>query len=118
MEIAEDVQYAIAEHDGFPDLVEDMLDALGKGFSVIEIDWKKTVQTWTPQEFIFRDPRFFRFDRETGREIRLIDERDVVDGVELQPFKFIRHKAKLKSGLAARGGLARLVAFRLDMQGV
>ena len=101
----------IAEHDGFPDLVEDMLDALGKGFSVVEIDWKKTARVWTPQEFIFRDPRFFKFDRDTGREIRLIDERDIVDGIALEPFKFIRHKAKIKSGIAARGGLARLVAF-------
>ena len=109
--IADAVRDNIAEHDGFPDLVEDMLDALGKGFSVVEIDWKKTARVWTPQEFIFRDPRFFKFDRDTGREIRLIDERDIVDGIALEPFKFIRHKAKIKSGIAARGGLARLVAF-------
>jgi phage gp29-like protein len=34
-----------------------------------------------------------------------------VFGLALQPFKWISHKAKLKSGLPIRGGLARLVAF-------
>ncbi len=111
VDIAKAVEQHIAEHSGFSDLVEDMLDALGKGFSAIEIDWKKTAQEWTPQEFIYRDPRFFKFDRDTGRELRLIDEADMVDGIALEPFKFISHRAKIKSGLAARGGLARLAAF-------
>ncbi len=111
VKIADAVREHIAEHHGFTDLVEDMLDALGKGFSQIEIQWGKGKRDWWIEEFIYRDPRFFMFDRETGREVRLIDESNMVDGVPLEPFKWISHKAKLKSGLAARGGLARLVAF-------
>ena len=88
-----------------------MLDALGKGFSQIELIWGRGKRTWWIEEFIHRDPRFFMFDRDTGREVRLIDERDMVDGLALEPFKWISHKAKLKSGLVGRGGLARLVAF-------
>lgn len=110
-EIAAAVARDIAEHDGFSDLVEDMLDALGKGFSVVEITWARTASRWTPAEFIYRDPRFFTFDRESGRELRLRDEADMLDGVPLEPFKFIRHFAKLKSGMPFRAGLARLVAF-------
>lgn len=109
--IADAVKEHIAEHDGFSDLVEDMLDALGKGFSQTEIIWDKGKRTWNFEEFIHRDPRFFTFDRDTGREVRLIDEDDMVNGIELEPFKWISHKAKLKSGLTGRGGLARLVAF-------
>ncbi|MCW8843579.1 MAG: DUF935 domain-containing protein, partial [Rhodobacteraceae bacterium] len=109
--IAAAVQEHIVEHDGFADLIEDMLDALGKGFSVMEIDWDRSAREWSPGEFIYRTPRFFRFDRETGREIRLIDEADMLDGVPLAPFKFITHRAKLKSGLACRSGLARVSAF-------
>jgi phage gp29-like protein len=110
-EIAAAVQEHIAEHDGFSDLVEDLLDALGKSFSVVEIDWKKTSSLWTFNEFVHVDPRFFVFDRETGRKIRLKDAADPVNGIDLEPFKFITHRAKLKSGLTYRGGLARFVAF-------
>lgn len=109
--IADAVREHIAEHDGFSDLVEDMLDALGKGFSQVELVWGRSKQTWWIDEFVHRDPRFFMFDRETGREVRLIDERDMLNGVPLEPFKWISHKAKIKSGLVGRGGLARLVAF-------
>lgn len=111
VKIADDVRTNLAEHDGFADLVEDMLDALGKGFSQIELAWSRGKKAWWIDEFIHRDPRFFKFDRETGREVRLIDERDMVDGLPLDPFKWVSHKAKLKSGLVGRGGLARLVAF-------
>lgn len=109
--IAEAVRENIAEHDGFPDLVEDMLDALGKGFSVTEINWHRSSREWVPDSFEHRPARFFTVDRETGSELRLLDEADRLNGVELEPFKFVVHKAKLKSGLAFRGGIARVVAF-------
>lgn len=111
IKIADDVREHLALHDGFPDLIEDMLDALGKGFSQIELIWGKGKTSWWIDEFAWRDPRFFQFDRDTGLKIRLIDEGDMVDGVPLDPYKWINHRAKLKSGLPARGGLARLVAF-------
>ena len=111
VEIAEAVREEIAEHPGFADMVEDLLDALGKGFSVVEIDWARSASRWTPARFDHRDPRFFVFDRETRRELRLLDEAGPVDGVPLEPFKFICHRARMKSGLTFRGGLARVVAF-------
>jgi phage gp29-like protein len=110
-DIAKDVRENIAEHDGFADLVEDMLDALGKGYSQTEIIWKRSSQKWRIERFDHIDPRFFVFDRETGQEIRLLDEQEPVHGVPLVPYKWISHRAKLKSGLVFRGGLARLVAF-------
>lgn len=111
VKIADAVREKLAEHEGFADLIEDMLDALGKGFSQTELIWDRSKTEWWINEFVHRDPRFFQFDRETGREIRLVDEADMVDGVQLDPFKWISHRAKLKSGLTIRGGLARLVAF-------
>lgn len=110
-EIAEAVTRWIAEHEGFPGLVEDLLDSLAKGFSVVEIDWRTDREAWAPAGFIWRPQRFFQFDRETGRELRLRDEADAVNGVPLRLHKFVRHTAKLKSGHAFRGGLARVVAF-------
>lgn len=110
-EIADAVIARIVEHDGFSGLVEDLMDAVGKGFSVVEIDWQTDRTFWLPRAFIWRPQRFFQPDLETGREIRLRDDADRTQGVPLAAHKFICHTAKLKSGHAFRGGLARLVAF-------
>lgn len=110
-EIADAVQAHIAEAEAFPDLVEDLLDALGKSFSVVELDWLRGPKLWSFRGFTHRDPRHFLFDRETGQEIRLLDEADPVDGVPLEPAKFAVHRSRIKSGLTYRGGLARVVAF-------
>lgn len=109
--VAGAVREAIAGHDGFPNLVEDLLDALGKGVAVVEIDWRRTARSWWPEEFHHRPLAFFRWDRETGEELRLLDDDAPVDGRPLEPFKFLVHQARLKSGHPARAGLARLVAF-------
>ncbi|WP_151720209.1 DUF935 domain-containing protein [Gemmobacter serpentinus] len=109
--IADAVQREIAEHDGFPDMVEDLLDALGKSFSVVELDWLREGRGWSFAEFIRRDQRHFTFDRATGRELRMLDEAAPVDGLTLEPAKFAIHRARIKSGLTYRGGLARVVSF-------
>lgn len=111
VKIADAVREAIAESDEFPDLVEDLLDGLGKGYSCVEIDWDATAKSWTPVRYRHRDPRFFRFDRETLSELRLLTDDAPVDGVELPPFKFLTHYPRLKTGIPLRGGIARLAAF-------
>ncbi|PTE20235.1 DUF935 domain-containing protein [Cereibacter changlensis JA139] len=110
-EIAEAVEAHIAEHDGFPDLVEDMLDSLGKGFSVVEIHWAADKSRWWPELFERVEPRWLTYDRDTGRELRLRSDSSPIEGIPLAPGHFIRHEARLKSGLAFRNGLARVVAF-------
>lgn len=109
--IAEAVREGIAEHDQFPDLVEDLLDAVGKGYAVVEIDWAKSATDWAIRGWTWRDPRHFVWDRDTGTELRLLTEREAGTGEALEPYKFAVHRPKLKSGLALRGGIARLVAF-------
>lgn len=86
----------------------DLLDGLGKGFSVCEIMWDRTSARWVPEEYKWRDPRFFQFDREQGAELRLRDNENTSDGLPLQPYKFIQHRPRLKTGLTIRSGLARL----------
>ena len=109
--IADEVRAQIAEHDGFPGLIEDVLDALGKGFSVTEILWRPAGNRWEIEGFELVDPRWFTYDRELGREVRLKDESDLLNGIPLEPGHFILHEARLKSGLPFRGGLARVAAF-------
>lgn len=89
----------------------DLLDGLGKSFSVSEIMWDRSERQWRPVDLVHCDPRWFLFDRETGRELRLRDAQDTFNGIPLQSFKFVVHKPKLKSGLPIRNGLARIAAF-------
>lgn len=101
---------ALIEAPCFEDLQFHQLDAIAKGYAVSEIIWDTTGPRWTPARYEERDPRWFQWDRETGRQLRL-KETGALDGVELPANKFAVHLALRKSGLPARGGLARLVAF-------
>jgi phage gp29-like protein len=109
MEIAEAVR-RLVEAPEFVELVEDLLDALGKGFSVSEIIWQTGSDLWKPVGYKHRDPRWFKFDYEHGEELRLkVEGSD--KGVPLDPYKFIVHYPRLRSGLKIRGGLARLACW-------
>lgn len=94
----------------FGEVQADLTDAMGKGYAVSEIIWDRSGKTWNPERFEPRDQRFFQFDRETGRELRLLDEADPINGIALAPYKFIVHLPRIRSGLPIRGGLARLAA--------
>ncbi len=86
----------------------DILDAVGKGFSITEIMWDMSEKQWMPQELRLVDPRFFDFDQAT-RRIPLLK---AADGLRpLDPFKFIRTEIKAKSGLPIRSGIARGAAW-------
>jgi phage gp29-like protein len=109
--IAQAVREAIVEDECFEDLLTGCLDALGKGWAAVEIAWDTGGALWRPASYEWRDPRWFRWDRETGQQLRLIDETDTVFGIELPPNRFAVHLPKLKMGLPVRGGLARLAAW-------
>jgi phage gp29-like protein len=47
----------------------DVLDAVGKGFSVTEIMWDTAGREWFPAQLKWRDPRWFAFDWISGEEI-------------------------------------------------
>ncbi|MDH4122384.1 MAG: DUF935 domain-containing protein [Deltaproteobacteria bacterium] len=100
----------IISNPAFGNLEMDLLDALGKGFSVVEIIWSTSAKKFTPVQYIWRDPRHFVYDRETGKELRL-RRFGRFEGDPLPPFKFLIHQPNLKAGLPIRGGLARLAAW-------
>lgn len=94
----------------FPDVVEDLLDGLGKGYSAVEIMWAEMNGLWKPAAYVWRDPKYFTFDYISRSEVRL-QALGTVDGDPLPPGKFIVHKPKLKSGIPIRGGFARFAAW-------
>lgn len=86
----------------------DMLDAIGKGISVMEVDWQFNGKHMLPRDLIWRTPRWFTFDLNDGETVLL---REGVGGVPLIPHKFIVHRHKTKSGLTIRSGIARVACW-------
>lgn len=86
----------------------DIMDAVGKGYSAVEMLWDTRPGLWQPQELKWRDPRWFEFDRINGETLKL---RGMGEPELLDAGKFIVHFHKAKSGLPIRGGLARVVAW-------
>lgn len=110
-EIADAVKEELIDRPDFPDLVGHQLDALGKGYAVSEIIWDQTAaRRWEIAEFIEKDPRLFHFDRETRSRLRVRMQSDH-EGRAPDPYKLIYHAPKLKSGLPARNGLARIAMW-------
>ncbi len=108
-EIADAVR-TLTESPHFVDMLDDCLDALGKGVSVVEIIWDTSGAQWTPESYIWQDPRHFHFDRLRRRDLRIKVPGDP-DGLPLAAGKFITHFPRLKSGIPARSGLARIAAW-------
>lgn len=90
------------------DALFDMLDAIGKGFSVLEIDWDTSPRRVQPAALEYRPARWFNFDRTDGETILL---REGATGQPLTPHKFVVHRHKAKSGLTIRSGLARIASW-------
>lgn len=86
----------------------DILDALGKGFSVHEIDWRTEPGMIVPERFIYRPQRWFALDKADGETVLL---REGVTRQALAPHKFFVHRHPSKSGTLIRSGLARLASW-------
>lgn len=111
IDLADAVRRDIVDRPEFTPMLYDALDAIAKGYAAIEILWDTAAAPWRPAAYRWRDPRWFRYDRAAGVELRLLDDADPVDGVELDASKWIVHEPQLKSGLAVRGGLALPIAY-------
>lgn len=107
-QVAADLVRELVERDTFADEVIDILDALGKGFSVTEIMWDTSERQWRVDRLEWRDPRYFRFDPTTLSTPLL---REAGSDEPLAPAGYVTHVAKVKSGLPIRGGLARAAAW-------
>ncbi|MGD2174994.1 MAG: DUF935 family protein [Candidatus Brocadiaceae bacterium] len=82
----------------------DLLDAIPKGFSVLEIDWQTERRRWRPARLIWRPQRWFR-TAEDGETLLLRAESG--EGQELNPLNFLIHRVRARSGFCARTSLLR-----------
>ncbi len=86
----------------------DVLDGLGKGYSVSEIIWESANGGFVPAEIKWRNQRDFEVDWEDGETLWL---RTNAGFASLYPHKFLVHKHRLKSGNPVRSSLTRAVCW-------
>lgn len=106
--IAEELEGLVREAD-FRTLLFDCLDGISKGFSCSEITWEASARQWWPK-FEHRPAHFFRLDRNTARELRLVDLEQSENGLELRPYKWVTHVPRTMSAHPLMTGLARPVS--------
>ncbi|MBM4285819.1 MAG: DUF935 domain-containing protein [Deltaproteobacteria bacterium] len=107
--IAEEVGelvYAIPNVEG---AFLDLLDAVGKGFALVEVMWETTrgrsrvvELKWVPQK---------RLTFVDGMQPRLLTSASDWEGVEFTPWKVIYHRYKARSGHDTRSGVLRVVGY-------
>ncbi|MDT4803234.1 hypothetical protein FQZ97_359750 [compost metagenome] len=95
--------------DDFEDVVFDITDAIGKGFVCLEYDgWQRVGGDWLPKAILHRPQSWFQLHRGNRQEIRL---RGSAGGEALQPFGWITHTHKAKSGYLERSALFRVLVW-------
>ena len=82
--------------NGFEDLLMDLADGIGHGFSACEIEWDYRHGLHLPAAFHFRPQSWFQVLREDRNRLRLRNGKP--DGEELWPFGWIVHTHRSRSG--------------------
>lgn len=93
------------ERDDLDSIIFDIMDAVGKGYSMTEVIWETSAKQWMPKILERADQRYFSVSKDDGHTLKLL--RDANQEVDLEPFKFIPHFAPAKSGSFVRGGVLR-----------
>lgn len=89
----------------------DALDAIGHGYSCIELGWGRTATgLWYPNQVEHRSPTWFVTPPDQRNTLNLRDSGSSY-GVPLQPFGWIPHFHKSRAGYIARTGLFRALAW-------
>ena len=94
--------------DNFEDVLMDLMDAVGHGFSALEIQWQFDGNHWQPERFTHRNPAWFLLD---PYDNLLLKSPDFPLGAPLQPLGWVVHLHKSRGVQVARSGLFRTLAW-------
>lgn len=99
--------------ENIDDFLLDLLDAVGKGFSVQEIMWEMSEgQVWIKNiEWVHQRRFTFSSPDKLLKTPKLLTDAAPVWGEDLLPNKFILHKYKARSGATPRGGILRPCSY-------
>ena len=103
----------LQEIPDFEDVLFDVTDAIGKGFACLEIEWHRVERFWLPKTITHRPQSWFVLHRGYRQELRLRTHQHVdgVPGQALQPFGWLTHVHKAKSGYLERSALFRQLVW-------
>lgn len=90
------------------DLIMDCMDAIGHGFSALEIEWQFNGKQWQPMVFNHRPQSWFKWDKEDNL---LLKTPQNYAGEPLREFGWVVHTHKSRSTQAARNNLFRTLAW-------
>lgn len=91
------------------EILLDMGDAIGKGYSCQEIEWERIGKQMIPGRIEHRPASWFQTYIESQAELRLRDGTPA--GAPLWAFGWIQHVHKARSGYVARAGLHRVLCW-------
>ena len=103
----------VGEIPDFEDVLFDVTDAIGKGFSCCELEWHKPGKYWLPKTITHRPQSWFTVHRGYRQELRLRSNTTVngIVGEPLNPFGWITHVHKAKSGYLERTAMFRQLVW-------
>lgn len=107
---AEQLKEWVLDLEDFEDVLFDLADAILKGYSCCELEWARVHRHFLPRRIHHRPPRWFQVPNDARDEIRLRDAH-VTGGAPLQPFGWLCHIHKAKSGYVTRAGLVRVLCW-------
>ena len=96
------------QYPNLENLLMDMMDAVGHGFSALEIEWKLENGKYIPHNFIARPQSWFKLDKNDNL---LLKTPSNPIGEPLRPFGWVVHSHKSRSVQLARMGLFRTLAW-------
>lgn len=91
---------------GFEGAQYDLTDAIGKGFSALEIEWK-TGEVWLPGGFRWVPQRMFQINRSTGS----FEFLNTGIPEPLREWGWVLHQHKARSGYIEQAALFRVLAW-------
>jgi phage gp29-like protein len=107
VKIAEQVGEWLGQCENMGEILSDLLDAIAKGFSVVELHWTIQDNKALVRRGEWLHQKYFQFNQD--RHLLLTDPEG--KGQQLVPAKFAIHRYQAKSGHPARGGLSRVCGW-------
>lgn len=103
------VKEVIGDLPDFEDLIFDLADAIGKGFSNVEMCWEKVGSEMLPCSFDWQHQKLFTINPNNPNELLIKNGSNKAQ--KLWPFSWITHQHKAKSGYLHSNALFRVLAW-------
>ncbi len=100
---------AIGDMPDLEDLLFDALDGVAHGFAALELQWQRLGSDWAVVKAEHRPQSWLMLERDTRTQLRLRNPSG--DGEALQPFGWVLHVHRARSGYLTRGGLGRVLVW-------